>query len=108
MSNQERRFFSDVELRATQTGEATHIRGYAATYASSLTPRAQKAFGFNERIKPGAFDRALRERQDCMCLVNHDQNQLLGRVSSGTLRLRADSKGLNFECTLPPTQSARD
>ena len=41
-------------------------------------------------------------------LNNHDSNQVLGRVGSGTLRLEEDDNGLRFELDLPPTSYARD
>ena len=63
---------------------------------------------YYERIQPGAFDRALAEGQDVRALFNHDQNLVLGRTVSGTLRLRADSVGLKYEVDLPNTQTARD
>jgi HK97 family phage prohead protease len=59
-------------------------------------------------VKPGAFSRAIAERQNCRCLLNHDPSIILGSVSNGTLRLNEDSRGLRFEADLPDTQAARD
>jgi len=61
-----------------------------------------------ERIAPGAFDRALKEKHDARGLFNHDPNMLLGRVGSGTMRLSVDKKGLRYEIDLPDTQVGRD
>lgn len=61
-----------------------------------------------ERIKPGAFDRALSERQDVRGLFNHDAARILGRTASGTMRLSIDEIGLRYEIDLPDTQEARD
>jgi hypothetical protein len=103
MSNTiERRYTS--ELRAgTETGKKV-LRGYAAKYMKYSSP----LIGFNERLMPGCFDRALTEKHDCRCLQNHDPSLVMGRTASGTLRLRADNVGLYFECDLPETQAARD
>lgn len=49
---------------------------------------------FTEQIAPGAFTRALREKQDVRALVNHDENQVLGRVGNGTLVLSDSPEGL--------------
>ena len=49
---------------------------------------------FFETVMPGAFSRALREKQDVKALVNHDQNQVLGRVGNGTLVLSDSPEGL--------------
>ncbi len=56
----------------------------------------------------GAFSRALERKDDCRGLFNHDPNHVLGRASSGTLRLEQDGKGLRYEIDLPDTQAARD
>jgi HK97 family phage prohead protease len=60
-----------------------------------------------ERIRPGAFDRAIRE-DDVRGLFNHDPNHVLGRSGPGTLRLSVDSKGLRYEIDPPDTQTGRD
>lgn len=96
----ERRFLSGTEVRSTG---ANSIAGYAATWNSSAKLR-----DFRERLAPGAFTRAINERQDVAMLVNHNPEKLLGRTTSGTLRLKQDSRGLAFECDLPNTQEARD
>ncbi len=90
------------ELRAS--ADKKKIEGYAALFNSDSIDLG----GFIETIRPGAFARALRERQDVRALINHDSNLLLGRVNSGTLALTEDSKGLRFVCDLPATSYARD
>jgi HK97 family phage prohead protease len=49
---------------------------------------------FFESVMPGAFSRALREKQDVRALVNHDPSQVLGRVGNGTLVLSDSPEGL--------------
>lgn len=61
-----------------------------------------------ERILPGAFDRALEERDDARGLFNHEPSHLLGRVSAGTMRLSVDGTGLRYEIDVPDTQVGRD
>jgi len=63
---------------------------------------------FRERILPGAFTRALKEKQDVRHLVNHDANLVLGRTKSGTTELSEDKKGLSFRTLLPDTSYARN
>jgi phage head maturation protease len=43
-----------------------------------------------------------------VALFNHNQDQVLGRTTSGTLRLNADKVGLAFELDLPDTSIGRD
>lgn len=62
-----------------------------------------------ERISHTAFKQALdNPATDVRALFNHDPNQLLGRQSSGTLRIGTDSQGLEFEIDLPDTSVGRD
>lgn len=88
------------ELRAEDEGK---IVGYAAVF-NSTTDLGY----FEERIKPGAFARAIKEQQDVRALWNHDANYVLGRTKSGTLRLAEDNVGLRIEIDPPDTQTARD
>ncbi len=61
-----------------------------------------------ERIADTAFDEALSRNDDARGLFNHNPDHLLGRVSSGTMRLRKEGDGLAYEIDLPDTQTARD
>jgi HK97 family phage prohead protease len=45
---------------------------------------------------------------DVRALFNHEPNLLLGRQSSGTLRLSTDTRGLHYEVDLPDTTVGRD
>ena len=61
--------------------------------------------GFREKIAPGAFARALREKQDCRMLLNHDPNFICGRVKNGTLVLEDSAEGPRFTCQLDENQT---
>ena len=63
---------------------------------------------FLEQIHPRAFDEALSRPDDVRALFNHDPNILLGRTTSGTLKLSTNAKGLQYEIDLPNTTAARD
>ncbi len=78
------------------------IRGYAAVYNSD----SEWMGGFYEQIEAGAFDSVLDN--DVRAYFNHDENLLLGRVSSGTLRISTDKRGLYYEVDLPNTTYAND
>jgi len=90
-------FRSKPELRGNKLG------GYAAVFdeVTSLGDRG------NERMAVGSLDRAL-ETSDARSLYNHSPLHVLGRQKAGTLRLRADSHGLEYEVDLPDTTYARD
>lgn len=95
---------SDVELRISEgEGESPKITGYAAKYNKWSVDLGY----FREKIRPGAFDAALEE-SDVRALKNHDSNLILGRTTSGTLRLESNSVGLKFECDVPNTTTGAD
>lgn len=68
--------------------------------------------GFRERIVMGALDdtlKAVRDgTHDIMFQYAHDGQHLMGRTSSGHLKLTTDGTGLRYEARLPETTLARD
>lgn len=106
MSDIELRFVTVDELRSTPAaeGKPATLAGYAAVFGST----SEDLGGFREIIAPGAFRDALAGGGDIRALFSHDPDQLLGRTSSGTLRLREDDKGLAFDLDVPDTTYARD
>jgi HK97 family phage prohead protease len=102
MAEQERRTISSpVELRVVD--EKSGMSGYAAVFGSAT----EIAGMFREQIAPGAFAEAVK-RDDVRALFNHDANFVLGRSTSGTLRLIEDDKGLRYDVDVPDTAWARD
>lgn len=96
------------EVRAVGVaGQAMRVSGIAARY-NNPTVVQQGRVAFREVLLPGAFRKAVYGKQDTAFLINHDPNKLLGRVSSGTLRLQDTSEGLSFECDFPDTEAARE
>jgi len=108
----ERRFVSKqlTEARVVRREDGkTSIEGHAAVFFDGSEGTEFELFdGLRERIDPGAFDRALKERQDVVGLFNHDPNNVLARTSSGTLGLSKDKKGLRFSMELADTGIAGD
>lgn len=78
-------------------GESGKIVGYASVFNSLSLDLG----GFQERVAPGAFDRALSQGQDVRALWNHDANYVLGRTKSGTLTISKDERGLSIEIDPP-------
>lgn len=91
---------SDEERRtaAFDASTGTMISGFAALFHSEAIIAGE----FRERLAPGCFSRSLREN-DILALLHHDSARVLGRTSSGTLRLIEDAKGLWFELDADPT-----
>ena len=84
--------------------EGNTLVGLAAVYDTPTT--RQRDFPGTESIARGAFDGVLSD--DVVAVVNHDMTQLLGRTSSGTLRLTSRQDGLWMELDLPDTTLGRD
>lgn len=95
-----------VEKRAEGEAALPTITGYAAVFDTE-TVIGGKDWGFREKIARGAFAEALKT-SDVRALFNHDEEYVLGRVKSGTLRLTEDERGLKVEIDPPDTQDARD
>jgi HK97 family phage prohead protease len=89
-----------IEIRGTESGRV--VRGYAALY----NVESQLLGWFVERIAPGAFDHA--DMSDVLALFNHDENRVLGRNTSGTLRIFLDERGLGYEIDLPDTATGNE
>jgi hypothetical protein len=102
MGTAERRAWGVFEIRE-RDGMLPTLAGYASVFdaPTDLGP-------FDEVVRPRAFRRALKTKQDVRALINHDSNLVLGRSASGTLRMTEDEKGLKVEIDPPDTQYARD
>ena len=98
-----------------QAGSQTHFDGSALSARSMITGIAATTYnhldpgsvynlapGIDERIREGALLRAIQERHDVRGLFNHNADNLLGRVSSGTCRLSIEPKGLRYEIDIDP------
>jgi len=97
----ERRSFS-FEIKSDET-EERKMSGHAAVF-NEVT---EIGGWFREQIEPGAF-KASAKKDDVRALFNHDENYVLGRSTSGTLKMKEDDKGLKVDIFPPDTQFARD
>jgi HK97 family phage prohead protease len=101
-SELERRLIAEqpgLEVKADENGR-TVIRGYAAVIESE----SQDLGGFVEIIERGAFDEVMKSNPDVFGKYNHER--VIGRTSSGTMRLMVDERGLRYE--IDPPRSAAD
>ena len=98
----ETRLISDLpqlEIKKEENGR-TVIRGYAAVFDSP----SQDLGGFVEIVERGAFDDVMRSNPDVFGKYNH--TRVIGRTSSGTMRLTVDDRGLRYE--IDPPRAAAD
>jgi uncharacterized protein len=96
------------EIRVDDETKSRMLVGYAAVFDDGTDGSRYEYWGITETIATGAFSRAIKEKQDVRGLFNHDMRHVLGRRSSGTLRLEEDAKGLRYEIDLPDTTTGRD
>jgi HK97 family phage prohead protease len=92
-----------MEKRSLQSEwrtEGNKLVGLAAVYDSPTTI-SEGGRTFTEVIRKGAFRNALASGGDIIATFNHDPSRLLGRTSSGTLKLRDTDEGLAYELDLP-------
>lgn len=94
-----------VELRASDGG-----KGRLGGYALKFNTYSQNLGGYVESCAPGLVDEAtLRgDRGDVVARYQHEDQFILGRQVSGTLELRADGTGVEYDVDLPDTTYARD
>lgn len=108
MNTRELRLLTGLKIERRDGGEEyiPTITGYAAVFDTE-TVIGGKDWGFREKIAKGAFTDALKV-SDVRALFNHEEEYVLGRTKSGTLRLMEDARGLKVEIDPPDTQDARD
>lgn len=101
--NIEIRQFDCHDLRAYKDKDKKKkVRGYAAVFDSL----SEDLGGFREKINRNAFDNVLDN--DVVAVFNHDMNMILGRTTSGTLKLSVDERGLLTEIDMPNTTLGND
>jgi HK97 family phage prohead protease len=105
-----RNMLAPVTLEKREMGEGDEketkefIRGYFAVYDSDY-PMWD---GYTERIAPTAFNQT--DMSDVVCLFNHDDDMLLGRLTNGkgTLSIGYDERGGYFEVEKNETTASKD
>lgn len=99
----ERRFIQ-LEIRAAGDDDKPVIEGDGAVFDVE-TVVGRSWWAYRERIKPGAFTRVLSESPDVIGAFNHDWTFVLGRTTSGTLRLEQTDKALRYAIDINPDDS---
>jgi HK97 family phage prohead protease len=102
------------QIRASGAGDRQTFTfdGYAATFGTLSHELREsgvnRGLPFREKISgPEAVADTIAQ-DDIRFVLDHDMRALLGRTSSGTLRLAADSTGIHVNAELPNTSYARD
>ena len=97
---------STLEIRTAElTAKEKKLVGYAVKWGCRSCVLWDE---FTEQFAPNAFKNSLSNKADVRALFEHEYKNLLGRTTSGTLKLTEDTTGLRFELTPPDTQLGRD
>lgn len=80
--------------------DSVEIEGYVNAVERNSKPLMSRMGKFIERIKAGAFTRALKRNDDVHVLLNHDWSRDLGSTKQGNLELTEDNIGLRAKCTI--------
>lgn len=87
-------------LQVRIKGDAVTIEGYVNAIERKSRPLMSRIGRFVERIKKGAFKRAIERNDNIKLLLNHDWQRELGSTQDGTLELTEDSIGLRARATI--------
>ena len=82
------------------TKDSVEIDGYVNAVERLSKPLSDRLGKFVERIKCGAFKRALERADDVRILLNHDWTRDLGGTKDGNLELYEDAIGLHARATI--------
>lgn len=81
-----------INIRADDSVE---IEGYVNAVERLSKPLNSRLGQFLERVKVGAFKRALERAEDVRILLNHEWDKDLGGIKDGNLELNEDAIGLH-------------
>lgn len=93
-----------IEIRS----DSVMIEGYVNAVERNSKPLISRIGRFIERIKKGAFKRALEKGDDVLVLLNHREDRVLGSLKQGNLELHEDSIGLHARATITDEEVIRN
>lgn len=80
--------------------DSVEIDGYVNAVERLSKPLNSRVGKFRERIKAGAFKRAIERNDDIHVLLNHDYSRDLGSTKQGNLELHEDNIGLRARAVI--------
>lgn len=87
-----------MNIRVTK--DTVEIEGYVNAIERLSKPLKDRLGTFVERVKVGAFKRALERAEDVRILLNHDWQRDLGGIKDGNLELNEDAIGLHAKAII--------
>lgn len=98
----------NIEIREDSviiTGYVNAVERYSKPIYDKLRGTFQR---FVERIKSGAFKKALERNDNVLVLLNHDYNKQLASTKEGTALLVEDNIGLRATVTITDPETVQD
>lgn len=86
--------------------DTVEIDGYVNAVERLSKPLNDRLGKFIERVKKGAFRKALERADDVRILLNHNWKRDLGGTKEGTLKLNEDSIGLHARAIIKDKEVA--
>lgn len=87
-------------MRINIRADSVEIEGYVNVIERESRTLWSRMGQFIERIKKGAFKRALERAENVKILLNHDESRELGSTKEGNLTLEEDNVGLHARATI--------
>lgn len=87
-----------MNIRITEN--SVEVEGYVNAIERLSKPLHDRIGDFVERVKVGAFKKALERAEDVRILLNHDWTRDLGGTKDGNLELYEDAIGLHARATI--------
>lgn len=89
-----------MSMKVNIRADSVEVEGYVNSVERNSKPLMSRMGRFIERIRAGAFQRALKRAADVHILLNHDWNRDLGSTAKGNLQLEEDNIGLRAHATI--------
>lgn len=84
------------------------LEGYVNAVERNSKPLTERGVTFVERIKAGAFKKALERAKDVRIWVNHLPSRDIGGISDGNLTLEEDAIGLKARAEITDPEAIED
>lgn len=90
-----------IQIRA----DSVELSGYVNAIERKSKPLRSRMGTFVERIKKGAFKRALERNDNVRLMLNHEKD--IGGTKDGNLELKEDNIGLHMRATITDTETVQ-
>lgn len=95
-------------LKVIIRNDSVHIEGYVNAVERNSKLLHSRLGNFIERIRKGAFGKALERNDDVKILLNHNPDRVLGSQKQGNLILTEDPIGLRAEADITDPEVIKD